>query len=294
MRILYTADIHGHSGQYRILFDSAIREGVDIIIVGGDLLPKDRNGRTPFLQQQYFSSEMLPLIQRFYDDYFMAYGRVCKLYLLLGNDDFRAVIPCMNDNQQQLFQLMYNHNLSIIDDYRLIGYSYVGFTPFIYKDWERADLDCENERVTRPDTKWQGIIMHLNGSQTDINLEPTNRTDTIESNLNNLMKSIGVGRTILVTHAPPYNTNLDMISPTKHVGSRAVRKIIERYQPIVSLHGHIHESPLISGSIRDRIGNTICVNPGNNYLQDQPKMVMIKITSKGIPEIAEYLYQRTK
>jgi Icc-related predicted phosphoesterase len=44
------------------------------------------------------------------------------------------------------------------------------------------------------------------------------------------------------------------------VGSRAVRAAIERYQPILSLHGHVHES----AGFR-RIGETLAVNPGSDY-----------------------------
>ena len=46
------------------------------------------------------------------------------------------------------------------------------------------------------------------------------------------------------------------------VGSKAVRKMIEKYQPFVGLHGHIHES---SGSMK--IGRTHCVNPGSEYAE---------------------------
>ena len=44
------------------------------------------------------------------------------------------------------------------------------------------------------------------------------------------------------------------------VGSRAVREFIEQHQPIVSLHGHIHES---RGAVR--IGRTVAINPGSTY-----------------------------
>ena len=43
-------------------------------------------------------------------------------------------------------------------------------------------------------------------------------------------------------------------------GSRAVRELIERYQPALALHGHIHESRGIT-----RIGRTVCINPGSEY-----------------------------
>jgi Icc-related predicted phosphoesterase len=44
------------------------------------------------------------------------------------------------------------------------------------------------------------------------------------------------------------------------VGSRAVRKFLEEHQPILSLHGHIHES---RGAVR--IGRTLAINPGSTY-----------------------------
>ncbi|MBI5022385.1 MAG: metallophosphoesterase [Ignavibacteriales bacterium] len=62
---------------------------------------------------------------------------------------------------------------------------------------------------------------------------------------------------ILVTHAPPHNTILDRIHSGIHVGSTAVRKIIEEKQPDVSICGHIHEAAGI-----DRIGKTVAVNCG--------------------------------
>jgi Icc-related predicted phosphoesterase len=44
------------------------------------------------------------------------------------------------------------------------------------------------------------------------------------------------------------------------VGSKAVRRAIETYQPILSLHGHIHESRGVA-----TIGRTVCINPGSEY-----------------------------
>jgi len=78
-------------------------------------------------------------------------------------------------------------------------------------------------------------------------------------------------------HAPPYDTNLDLApkldkqfrvvsrfgSPImEHVGSKAVRSLIEKYKPLLGLHGHIHES----GGFQ-RLGRTLCLNPGSEYEQ---------------------------
>jgi uncharacterized protein len=76
-------------------------------------------------------------------------------------------------------------------------------------------------------------------------------------------------------HVPPRDSRLDtaaeldedfnmvLIGRQPHmipVGSSAVREAIERYQPLVALHGHIHESPGAT-----HIGRTLCVNPGSDY-----------------------------
>jgi Icc-related predicted phosphoesterase len=76
-------------------------------------------------------------------------------------------------------------------------------------------------------------------------------------------------------HAPPYGSTLDDVPELTEdltpklggrslvpVGSRAVRDVIKEYQPLLGLHGHIHEG---KGAIR--MGKTLCINPGSMYEQ---------------------------
>jgi Icc-related predicted phosphoesterase len=80
-------------------------------------------------------------------------------------------------------------------------------------------------------------------------------------------------RSVFMIHVPPYDSGLDTapildenLRPTISagdvlrgpVGSKAVRRVIEEYRPLLSVHGHIHES----GGER-RIGDTLCINPGS-------------------------------
>ncbi len=82
-------------------------------------------------------------------------------------------------------------------------------------------------------------------------------------------------RAIFNIHVPPFATGLDTAAlldenlkpivaagdvATGPVGSKAVRAAIERYQPLVSLHGHVHESRAVS-----KVGRTTCINPGSEY-----------------------------
>jgi Icc-related predicted phosphoesterase len=88
-------------------------------------------------------------------------------------------------------------------------------------------------------------------------------------------------------HVPPYNTGLDTaplldnnLKPlvvagevaTGPVGSKAVRAAIERYQPLVSVHGHIHESRAAS-----KIGRTTCLNPGSEYGDGNLRAALVNI-----------------
>lgn len=94
-------------------------------------------------------------------------------------------------------------------------------------------------------------------------------------------------------HVPPYDTNLDIapeldanLAPKLSlsggfkmipVGSRAVRQAVEKYQPIVSLHGHIHES-----RSAQKIGKTVCINPGSEYGEGVLRGVVLEISKKGL------------
>jgi Icc-related predicted phosphoesterase len=82
-------------------------------------------------------------------------------------------------------------------------------------------------------------------------------------------------QTIFSLHCPPYGTGLDDAPEltaemdlkdaghsVRPVGSTAVREAIERYQPALSLHGHIHECRATK-----RLGRTLCINPGSSYEQ---------------------------
>lgn len=63
---------------------------------------------------------------------------------------------------------------------------------------------------------------------------------------------------ILMTHAPPFKTKLDLIWSGKHVGSKAYRNFIKKVQPTIALSGHIHEA----SGLQDKLGKTLLINPG--------------------------------
>jgi Icc-related predicted phosphoesterase len=69
-------------------------------------------------------------------------------------------------------------------------------------------------------------------------------------------------QSVYVIHMPPYKLDLDKCANGVEVGSKAIYTFLQTYQPKLSLHGHIHESPEFSGKWYARLGNTICIQPG--------------------------------
>lgn len=90
--------------------------------------------------------------------------------------------------------------------------------------------------------------------------------EEIIENLEPLLKKSNPLKTILLTHQPPYNTKLDYLSPGQHVGSKAVRTMIEKYQPAFQFCGHIHESWSEENIDQSRCYNVAAVKEGRAAL----------------------------
>jgi len=94
-------------------------------------------------------------------------------------------------------------------------------------------------------------------------------------------------------HCPPYDTQIDVapkldkdlrpvLTPggepdMAHVGSTAVRQMIEKLQPLAGLHGHIHESRGLS-----KVGKTVCFNPGSEYVTGILRGLILNLSDKKI------------
>lgn len=102
-------------------------------------------------------------------------------------------------------------------------------------------------------------------------------------------------RALFNLHVPPIDTGLDTVTELDAdfkpvfrggrpvmipAGSSAVREAIERYQPLLGLHGHIHESKGVA-----RIGRTVCVNPGSTYNSGQIDGALIRLDGDKAPGV---------
>ncbi len=152
-----------------------------------------------------------------------------KVFVQMGNDDFGVNMDVLQKAEERGCLKITNMKTGRLGKYNVTGYSFVNPTPFLFKEWEKKE-------------------------------------EEIRKDLERLGKSSDPGKTVFVFHAPPYGTNLDLLYNGEHTGSRAIREFIEKEQPLLTLHGHIHESPEMSGNFMDRIGKTLCINPGKGKI----------------------------
>jgi Icc-related predicted phosphoesterase len=151
---------------------------------------------------------------------------------------------------------------------------------------DRLDIDSAfdaSEFVINP----EGKVVSIDANHEMISTGYTNITpwncprDISEEELGKKIEGMASKVTNMSTcifnlHCPPYDSNIDsapkldkdlkpIVSPGGEmvmipVGSTSVRTSLEKYQPLLGLHGHIHES---RGTAK--IGRTLCLNPGSEY-----------------------------
>ena len=252
MKILYTTDIHGVIWKYEQIFHEAKVQNVDLVINGGDMLPFRGN----LLHQDQF-------IMTFLDEYFYRFES-SKMYFLsqLGNDDlmiFDKLFQKVCDKYSYIFEIA--QKTYQIESYEFIGMNWVIDLPFGLKD--RARMDNDNFEI--PKQIGKAYLSTLNGWKRVEDWALYIRSlPTIEEELSRLVKPVNLKNTIYIIHQPPSNLSLDVCQDGRKVGSNSIYQFLLKYQPLVSLHGHIHESPDISGKWYTKLKNTLTIQPGQS------------------------------
>jgi Icc-related predicted phosphoesterase len=152
-------------------------------------------------------------------------------------------------------------------------------------------ISCPEGKVVELGGKYEMISMGFS------NITPWNcPRDIPEEELKKKIDSMtgkvrDMKKAIFNIHVPPYDSSIDiapkldqnlkpLIGPGGEpipysAGSTAVRKAIENYQPLLGLHGHIHES-----KGKSVIGRTLCLNPGSEYQNGMLKGVIVDLNDK--------------
>lgn len=253
MRILYLTDPHGSLDHYQAAFTAALERRADLLLLGGDLCPDRLN---PAEQAGWVRTELAPL--------FAGFGASggCPAAGVTGNHD--TVHGAAALAEMAGFALV-NSATAGFGKAAVSGLALTPPSPFPVVDFDRRDLRSSPS----PDFGRQACYFSGGGPQwqTMGEAEYFNTFPSIEEELERLPIA-APSRTIFIAHGPPDGGLLDHLKGDIFCGSVAVRRYLERWQPAVSLHGHVHESPFMSGHCSQKIGSRLAINPGQT--DDRP------------------------
>lgn len=260
MKVLYVTDLHGDVNKYKRILEIAIEEDIKMIINGGDMLPKHCHRH---IEQPIF-------IHSFLKDYFNELEKYHISYLtMLGNDDLIAVDECFD---KLCSEFNHVHNMAgkrvCINGFEFVGMNHILDHPFGCKDRVVTEtyyipqqqlsevVGISNEYgYDKIYNWWEYRVTHL-PHMCDI--------------LNHLPQPIDLQKTVYIMHMPPAGLRLGQLRHQDlDIGSVDIYQFLKEKQPLLSLHGHIHESPdTQKGKWINQIGQTTCVQPGQTELND--------------------------
>jgi Icc-related predicted phosphoesterase len=263
----FVSDLHGKPDRYRKLFDAINIEQPDAVFFGGDLLPHRMKMVETF--DSFTKDFLFPELKKIKHT---LQKKAPDIFIILGNDDAGSEEDSfIEESRNGLFHYIHQKKVEW-NGYSIFGYSFVPPSPFQLKDWEKYDVS----RYVDP-----GCIPPTEGFRTK---EPKEDIEyaTIQKDLVELAGTEDLSKAIFLFHSPPYQTHLDRagldgkmidhVPMDVNVGSIAIKRFIEERQPLLTLHGHIHESTRLTGFWQQQIGNTVAFNAAH----DGPELSIIK------------------
>ena len=305
IRIFFVTDIHGSSTCYR-KFLSALRiYNVDVGILLGDLTGKvliplvEKAGgwETTLMgtHTEAATSEELAKLKKTIE--MMGYYWVHQT-----PDEFQAYKDDPQKVDALFKQLMFQRlkEWMALADERLAGTTYKVYMAAGNDDHLQVDqiiedsaaiVNCGNKNVPVGDHE---MITFSWSNPTPWDTPREKPDEGLEPMLEELIATVrNIPSAIFNFHAPPYGYALDLAPELTqdlvqaadrkvHVGSRAVAKMIVKYQPLIGLHGHIHES---RGA--QKVKRTLIINPGSEYSEGILKGAVI-VLEKG--KVQDYVF----
>jgi Icc-related predicted phosphoesterase len=179
-------------------------------------------------------------------------GSGIDVYITGGNDDFLELDDVLRESDSLTFA---EGKVEMIGGtHEMISSGYANITPWkCPRDVTEEELFARIDEMAKKVNNMESAIFNLHCPPIDSMLDRCTQLDT--------------------TYDPPR----PLIGVDASGGSVSVRKIIETYQPALSLHGHIHESRGI-----DRIGRTVCLNPGSEYSEGILRSILVTLGEKKV------------
>lgn len=256
----FVTDLHGQTARYEKLLAEVARSRPAAVFLGGDLLPRATLSPRPSdgSHADFVHDYLVPSFTRVREAMGKDYPAIL---LILGNDDPRYEEAAFLDAEIHGVWHYLHGRKALLGNFPVYGFAYVPPTPFLLKDWERYDVS----RYVPP-----GSVSPEEGCRTVPTEESEIKWGTIQKNLISLVGNDPLDNALFLFHAPPYDTSLDRaaldgqtyehVALDVHVGSIAVRRFIEERQPLLTMHGHVHEAARLTGEWKIQIGRTVCIN----------------------------------
>jgi hypothetical protein len=310
-RIFFTSDIHGSDTVFMKFLNAGKFYKADAIIAGGDITGKMI---VPIIElpggkckAYYLGSEMIIKSRD-------ALAKFEKLLHSAGYYVYRADEAQMSEfsaDPKKIDDLFLRLMLQRIDKWVQIADEKLGETKtkcFVLPgNDDRYDIDDalrRSQSIINP----EGTVQQMDSTHEMISTGYANITpwrcprdipeEELEAKIEKMARGLkNPSNAIFCFHVPPYNTLLDIapvlddnLKPQMEpggsfkmgpVGSTSVRKAIEKHQPVLGLHGHIHESRASM-----KIGATLCLNPGSEYGEGILRGVVIELDEKKVKDYA--------
>ena len=295
-RLFFATDLHGSERTFRKFINAGKFYGANVIVMGGDIqgklmipIIKEGNGHHRATLQgrveQITTSEELDGLRARLD--------ILGFYHKIMEEDEFRVLQADPKAVNALFNQLAKQKLGNwvnLAEQRLNGSGINCFVTggndddpevltALKREGTKSFFACENEIVQVDD----GHSMISVGFSTPT---PWNTPREVsEKELASMIENMAVkvpdmNKAIFNFHDPPVDSSLDTCpkldwtkDPPEQIveggqvvlfgaGSAAVREAIEKYQPMLGLHGHIHESQSVA-----KLGRTTCINPGSEYAE---------------------------
>jgi Icc-related predicted phosphoesterase len=283
----YASDIHGSEMLWRKFINAASFYGAETLIMGGDVAGKavvpivQRNTcfyAPGFAAERAFTKDELPVLERRIRDLGQYPYRMTEDELAVIKDDQSAIDKLFLKIMSETLERWVNLAEERLRDKKVRLYVMLGNDdePALRKVLARSPIVVDPEdRVVELGEGFQMLSCGF-ANPTPWNSPREMPEEELLRHLEHLVAQLQEpASSVFNLHVPPIRTAIDIapvvdehLSPVIQggtilmgsAGSQAVRTVIEKYQPLLALHGHIHES---RGTVK--IGKTICINPGSAY-----------------------------
>jgi uncharacterized protein len=293
-RLFFATDLHGSDRTYKKFINAGKFYDVDILVMGGDITGKLL---IPIIKENnnHYRATLQGRVEEIstQDEMDKLYSRLGTLgfyYKVMDEAEFRSLSAdenAVNKLFHQLARQRLDEWVNLAEE-RLAGTGKKCYVTggndddpevltAIKRKGTHSFFACENEVVQVDDDHTMISIGYSTPTPWKTPREITD--DALGELVENMVSQVSdLSHTIFNFHDPPVDSSLDtcpMLDWSKDppepiiqggqtvmygAGSKSVRKAIEKYQPMLGLHGHIHESQSVA-----KIGRTTCINPGSEY-----------------------------